>query len=588
VSKRWVTNHGTRTAVLGLITLTVYAVLAPPWIVEGDNAELAGLSVLGGAAHPTGYPLYVLWLRAWSWLPAHSAAHAAALATALLTAIEVMLVDAAARAWGARPAAATLVAALVAASPVVMRVQSQAEVFALNGAIVAAVLWLAANAGELAARGGELAGGGPLRGERRVIALALVAGLGLANHLTCAFVAPIGVLGVVRGFRETARPRALVAALGVAALIIGVLPYAYLLVAPSTAMSWGKIATLGDLVHHVLRIDYGGPSQLGPHGTHVAAVDSLWALARTLGRAFLWLPIAAAAFAWKARSETRAAWLCWLASFVIAGPLFVARFNLPPAGLELYTVSRFHLLPMVLLAIPIAVGLTWLAERLPARSPVIVGVVIAAIAGADVLVSYPQVARYHTAAVQRSLENMLTSLPPNAIVIGTQDILLFGAGYLQAVDGVRPDVTVIMTPQLGVPFYRARITQKTGVDLAPMLTSDTPSVRLAELMLATGRPVFIDQFQGNIAKSFPVTPFGAVFRVLPRGATVPPIEELFATNKALYEKFRFDYPTPRPADDLAAQAHAQYAAVWRALAGGLVDPEHRAYADAMAHALAPQ
>jgi hypothetical protein len=143
---------------LGLATLVLYALIAPPWIVEGDNAELAGLAAVGGAAHPSGYPLYLIWLRAWSWLPVHSPAHAAALATCLLTAMEVVVVHAACRAWGARPAAATIAAALLAASPVVMRVQSQAEVFALSGLVAAAILWLAR---------------GPLRGEWRVVALAI-------------------------------------------------------------------------------------------------------------------------------------------------------------------------------------------------------------------------------------------------------------------------------------------------------------------------------------------------------------------------------------------------------------------------------
>ncbi|HSN28398.1 MAG TPA: hypothetical protein VLT45_19065 [Kofleriaceae bacterium] len=342
-------------------------------------------------------------------------------------------------------------------------------------------------------------------------------------------------------------------------------------------------------MHHVLRMDYGGPGQLSPHGEGGVALANLAALARTLGRAFLWVPIVAAVLAWKARTESRAAWLCWLASFAIAGPLFVARFNLRPVALEAYTVSRFHLLPMVLLAIPIAVGLSWLLERVPTR-PLVVGVVVVAMAGGSFAMSMPEVARFHTAAVERSLDNTLETLPPNAIVIGTQDILYFGTSYLQAVRGVRPDVTVIFVPHVGLPYYRERLRERTGVDLSVLVThkTATPSVAIAELMLATGRPVFIDQFQANIAKTFPVYPVGLLFRVLPKGTAVPTIEELFALNKALYERFRFDYAIPGPTDDLAAQAHAQYAATWRVLAQNLTDPDHRAYAEGMMRALAPQ
>ena len=560
----------TPAAILGLATLLLYVLIAPTTIVEGDNAELASLGALGGAAHPSGYPLYVMWLRVWSWLPG-SPAHAAALATALLTAIEAVLLVQAAKAWGARPLAGAIAAALVVTSPVVLRVQSQAEVFALNGCVAAAVLWLAAAQG-------------PLRGARRVGALALVAGLGLSNHLTCAFIAPIGILGVVRGVRESSW-RALLA--GAAWLVVGLLPYVYLLAAPSTPASWGKIASLSDLAHHVLRMDYGGPGQLSPHGEHVPMTDNLVALAATLGRAYLWLPIAAVALAWK--RESRAAWACWLASFAIAGPLFVARFNLRPVGLEHYTVSRFHLLPMVLLAVPVACGLDALADRVLGRVRAGIAVIIAAalfIGGA--LLSVPQVARYHTACVQRSLENTLQSLPDGAVLIGTQDILHFGSTYVQAVLGERRDVTVIATPQVGLAYYRARIKQKLGIDLDVLVREKpaVPSVRIAELVLVTGRPLFIDQFQANIAKAFPVYPYGPVFRVLPKGAPVPSIDELFALNKKLYEAMYFDYPRPSVGDDLAAQAHQQYAATWRALAEGLTG-DRQAFARAMAAALAP-
>lgn len=557
---------GTPAAVLGLATLLLYALIAPSTIVEGDNAELASLGALGGAPHPSGYPLYVLWLRVWSWLPG-SPAHAAALATCLLTAIEAVLLVHAAKAWGARPLAGAIAAALVVTSPVVLRVQSQAEVFALNGCVGAAVLWLAAAQG-------------PLRGSRRVGALALVAGLGLSNHLTCAFIAPIGLLGVVRGVRESSWRALLV---GGAGLVVGLLPYVYLLAAPSTPASWGKIASLSDLAHHVLRMDYGGPAQLSPHGEHVPMTANLVALAATLGRAFLWLPIAAVALAWK--KESRAAWACWLASFLIAGPLFVARFNLRPEGLEHYTVSRFHLLPMVLLAVPVAVGLDAVMDRVRTRIAVVIA---AAVFVAGALLGVPEVARYHTVCVQRSIENTLQALPDGAVLIGTQDILHFGSTYVQAVLGERRDVTVIATPQVGLGYYRARVRQKLGIDLDALVREKpaVPSVRIAELVLATGRPLFIDQFQANIAKAFPVYPCGPVFRVLPKGTPLPSIDELFALNKKLYDAMRFDYPAPGVGDDLAAQAHQQYAATWRALAEGLTG-DHQAYARAMAAALAP-
>ena len=96
-----------------MATFAVYAWVAPTTFVTGDSAEFATVGALGGVAHPTGYPAYVVWLRAWSWLPG-SPAHAAAIATAVLGAGATVALVNAARAWGARPIAAIVAAAVIA------------------------------------------------------------------------------------------------------------------------------------------------------------------------------------------------------------------------------------------------------------------------------------------------------------------------------------------------------------------------------------------------------------------------------------------------------------------------------------------
>ncbi|HEV7558338.1 MAG TPA: DUF2723 domain-containing protein, partial [Kofleriaceae bacterium] len=131
--KRWLVDRG---GALTLAVAALYIALSPPWIVDGDNAEFATLAAVGGRAHPTGYPLYVLWLRATSWLPGSSPAHTAAIATAILAAAQVFVLHAACRAWGARNVAASVATGIYAVAPVVLRMHTEAEVFALNGLVV--------------------------------------------------------------------------------------------------------------------------------------------------------------------------------------------------------------------------------------------------------------------------------------------------------------------------------------------------------------------------------------------------------------------------------------------------------------------
>lgn len=524
--------------VVTFTTLVLYGWLAPAHIVDGDNAEFSTLAALGGAAHPSGYPLYVLWLRALSWLPGPPA-HAAALATAILAAASIGVLHAACRAWGARPLAATFAALVFATGPIVLREYTQAEVFALNGLVVALVLWLSATQG-------------PLRGMWRGAALGLVAGLGLANHLTCVLVAPVGILGVVRAVREDRR-----AFVAVGTFVVGLSPYLYLFAAPETAMSWGKVDTFDELVAMVSRRDYGGPGAFKHADALVPATTSLASLGYEVARSWLWLPLVCVAFV--RRGESRAAWIALAACVLLAGPLLVTRFNVPPTGIGLFVVRRFYLLPTMLLAIPIAVGFDGIVDRLRRLAPVVVGAAIAA----SLALSLPHLAIVHGRGVENSARNLLSSMPPNAVVIHGQDELHGSLGYLQAARGERPDVAAVTWTMMTFRWYQARAAAK-GVGAAANIPG-SPLQQVVVAMHAKGRPVFVDRLQREIISSFPSYPHGILIRVLPPGAPVPSVEEVIAINKQLYASFRLDDPRPGSDDDYATEVRRRYAGIWEIL-----------------------
>jgi hypothetical protein len=557
-----------RGGLIALATLVLYVWIAPTHIVDGDNAEFATLGLVGGVAHPSGYPLYLIWLQLTSWLPGESPAHTAAIATAILGAAQVLALHAACRAWGARATAASIAVAIFAAGPVVLRIQTEAEVFALNGLAVATVLWLAAAQG-------------PLRGVWRVAVLGLVAGLGLSNHLTCVLLAPVGILGVVRGMRETRVPNVALIGIAVAGLVVGLTPYLYLLATPETPISWGRLEDVTGLVRHFLRSDYGGASQFSPHGTDVAVMTSWAALAMTIGRAWLWLPLGLGLGALgyhlvRPRGpESRWSWALLGAVILVSGPLLASRFNVEPVGVGLYVCQRFHILPALVLAIPVAVGFGHVGAGLQGRSAskalrsnAIGNMFAAVVLIAAVGLSLPHILRMHSPAVELGLKNTLRSLPPNAVVIGTSDLSHFGNGYLQVALGMRPDVTSIAWPQIPSLAYRERLARRSGISIVPT-AEGVQSVAVAEQILATGRPLFIDPFGGNIAKAFPSYPYGVLFRVLPKGQAPPPILEVFAINQNLFKGFDLGYRFPGLHDEHATELHFMYARVWQIIAQGL-------------------
>ncbi|MDQ3341678.1 MAG: DUF2723 domain-containing protein, partial [Myxococcota bacterium] len=465
-----------RGGLLGVLTLVIYIWVAPAHIVDGDNAEFATLGALGGTAHPTGYPLCVLWLRLWSWLPAQSPAHAGAIATAILGAAQIVVLHAACRAWGARPRAADVAVSMFAATPVVFAMHTEAEVFAMNGLVVALVLWLSAASG-------------PLRGLRRCGALALVAGLGLSDHVTCALVGGIGLLGFVRGVRETDRKGRAIA-LGVIAFAIGLTPYLYLLVAPDHQGTWGKPSSLADVLHMFLRQDYGGPTTFAARYIEQYPVANILFLAKTIARAYLWVPALLGLVALGYRiarptQETRWGWALLAITFLIAGPLLATRFNLAPdLGVSSYVIERFHLLPLVLLVVPVACGLDlvggWIIPRIPGqliRSRAVARVLVLCGFVAVVGLSLPHILRSHAPAVEELVINTLRSLPERAVVIGTADDLNNGSAYVQLVLGIRRDVDYINWPLMSLGWYRERKANK-GVKFEP--GEGHASVRTAE------------------------------------------------------------------------------------------------------------
>jgi hypothetical protein len=541
---RWKAIAIDRGGLIALAALAAYLGFASPHIVDGDNAEFSMLGAIGGRAHPSGYPLYVLWLRLWSALPGATPAHTAALATAALGALTIAALHAACRAWGARPAAATISVAMFAAAPVVVRYACEAEVFALNDLVAALVLWLAA-------------GAGPLRGRWRGAALGLVAGLGLADHLTCALIAPVGLLGVARAVRESRATTWAIAAFGLA---LGLLPYAYLVIADGPA-SWGRVASASDLLGFIARRDYGA-TDLSATGGDVPVLTSLAAWAATVARTWLWLPAAGGIAMLLIRirrpaGETRWAWALLAASFVLAGPVLVARFNVDPHGIGRHTCERFHLLPALLLAVPVAALVDLAGDRLrpgPATALAAAGAAVLAAAG------WPQLARIHSPALELGVQNLLRSLPPGAIAVVIADDHCSGGRYLQLARGERPDVALVCAGLLPLRDYRAGWAAR-GVALP---AGDGP--RLGDALLATGRPVFVDPFLHGVLDAFPAYPSGVLRRVLPRGAAPPPVGEVAAINRDLYRGFDLDYPRPARDDDYPALAHMRYAATWAALA----------------------
>lgn len=467
------------------------------------------------------------------------------------------MLERACRAWGARPLATSIAAAIFAFAPLAWRLASEPEVFMLNAAIALLLVALSA----------------PMaweREERRAIALAFVAGLGLSNHHSIVLLAPLGLFAWGRAVRRTER-RGLAVGGSVAAFALGLLPYAYLMHAAADDCSWGDTSTITGLVHHFLRRDYG-TTRLSNSDSPPEPLAQLVLLARTFFESIVALPLIIAAVV--AVHRRRWSWdvAALSASLILAGPVFVSRFNLPPRGLNEAVVVRFHLLPLALAAVLGAQGIDALIDlvRTPLARRTTLGaagtllLLYAGLSGADVIAN-------HRPTTERYLRNVLTLVPPHSVIVAVGDDLSGGLEYMQCVLGERRDV-VVLAPYLMLSEPYARSAEaKLGFpvehgtirdgDIVPSLNG----TRLVEQLVMSDRPVFLTAwFLPNLERLFPSYPIGPLIRLTRSLKEVPAPPTLLRQNEDAFSRMTLD-DTPPFEHTWAGARYADYARPWKVM-----------------------
>lgn len=555
-----------RGVVLG--AAVTYVVTAARTVQGGDSGELAAVGSGGGVAHPPGYPLYVLWLRVTSWLPAASPAHRTALATAILGALTIAMLQMACRAWGASRGASAIASAMLACSPLMWRLATETEVFALNALIALALVWLAAPAPRR--REAEIA---------RVLGLGLLAGLGISNHHTIVLLFPLGIAAALYGvLRAPARGRALLA--GVGGLVAGLSPYGYLVYATRTTpldsgCIWGDARDASGLLHHFFRVDYG-TSRLAVSDRPPEPLAQLALLGETLLDSGIALLLCVGFVSGGVALARRRPWpkllAALIASFVLAGPLLVTRFNLSPRGLHASVVERFHLFPLALGCVLGAVALTRPLERARERLRLAVVALVPFAAVIRGLWSYDVVAEHHRPTTEQWLYNVARLLPDRAIVLAQGDDTMGAFLYARCALGLRPDVDVVAPHLLLTEPYARRASARLGFELERgiVLPGETePALRSGELLaqvLATGRPVFINAwFARGLEESAPSYPVGPLIRIVPTWGEVPEPSRLLELNEAAFHAMQLEERVP-PRGTWAGARFKDYARPWYVLA----------------------
>lgn len=412
-----------------------------------------------GIVHPTGYPLYLLLAKPFTWLPFNTVAWRVNLATLVFGLLAVGLLYTLLRRWSGRIVPSLLAAVVFGLTPTFWSQAIEAEVYSLHALVVAAALLLMREIGgwRLGDSKQRAAGSGPPV-FRLTVLLALVLGLGLTNHLTTVILLPVAALTVFLAYRQgryhgldRPLPRSLV--LIAAAFLLPLLLYAYLPI--RWAAVNGEPMGLGRFVDWVIGGRFQGALQLTAwlrDGARYGIVGRLLADQWPVAWGLPWIVIGLAHAFYRGWRFALVLALAWL------GYVFYA-LNYYVPDLAVFLIPAY-LIMAVFWAAGLA-GLLDVAGRLSSDSRF--GGLLAAslmlLAAAPALLS----AGHNWAALDRSTDDGRTRwgravldlpLAPRSAILADSDKFppLY---YLQQAEGVRPDLDIVVLPDEAA--YRAEL-----------------------------------------------------------------------------------------------------------------------------------
>ena len=510
----------------------LYFLTAARDIVVGDSPELITAAVTLGVAHAPGYPLFTMLGHLFSLIPFGSTPFRVNLLSVACDALAIGAVYFSAFRLTKSRLAAAVAALLLAVNPTFWEWSLAAEVFPLNNLFAAVLIFLLVAWHEHPKRSALL------------IAAFFVAGLALTNHQTIVLLAPTFCFALWQR-RSVLFARPFLLLIGIAAFAIGLLPYVYVpwAAAHHPVHNWGNVSSFHDLVGLITRRSYGSTRLIATAGyTGGSPWTRIAALCISFGAVAGLLIVLGAIQVYR-----RARWYFWfsLLAFIFAGPFFIwiTDLNLATAPSALFVLQRFFPLSQVILAPLVAFGVLALAQfvtRSIASTPALALRVVTATCLAAVLITvatnYRRIDQSRNFIARHFGEDVFNTIRPHSILLVTGDGLAFPLMYLQKVENIGKDTTLVVLPLLLGDWYVRQLREEHPDLVVPFGRYDPNSNSLKTFVAANeGHTIAIAGTLGNgHSLDLDYWPYqqGLLIVIMPKSRDVP-LETLLAENEQL-------------------------------------------------------
>ncbi len=535
----------------------LYAWTAARTVQGGDTGEFGLIGMLGGVPHPPGYPVYALLARLAGHLPVGppfwrvslASAACGAAASALLFRIGLQLTG--------RPGVSLIGAFAFALSADEWRLSGVPEVFSLHACACAAVVLLSLRL--TASRREQLTG--------RAVALGLAFGLGLANHQTLLFAAPIVAWAAVAGAREHGAVAIVrVFLFGLAATLLGLSTYLLLPLYAATASAqspvWGRVDTKMGFLIHLLRREYG-TFQLFSGADARDPARHVKAFLTQLPQQYAWLFFAAGLVGIATSFRRNAGFaIALLSAFALSGLFFPTLFNYRDTPINREITARFHLMPNLLFGVFVAPGLAAIQPKL-SRGAGILLVTVALAGGAAA--AFRQANWATDTTVERFLIEAVRATKPNAVIVGVSDTVGPGIAWVTRVLQIRPDVQYVDAQLMSYGWYVEEKVRRSLPDVPLRRSGGAVDAGVLARGIAPYRPTYATPWIADEVRQVAfVQPAGILDEVVLQQSPRPALETLEARLDAS-SRWLAEEP-PSPVDAYSEVVRLTVVAKWLTLA----------------------